>query len=143
MKLLNSWFDEIFIGKSKSFILPHCASVISAASSTVWKNEKFSLTEKKIRQMNHIVIFSKTLLSRYFCEKGVRENICNFHTVSSWAIFVSHTVEFTKFLYHLKNISWNQLFSKLFTKEIVFTEIFQKVVIQKFRKIHSVYQKPL
>ena len=49
-----------------------------------------------------------------------------------------HTVEFTKFLYHLKIISWNQLYSKLFTKEIVFTEIFQKVVIQKFRKIHSV-----
>ena len=40
--------------------------------------------------------------------------------------------------YHLKIISWNQLYSKLFTKEIVFTEIFQKLVIQKFRKIHSV-----
>ena len=30
------------------------------------------------------------------------------------------------------------MYSELFTKEIVFTEIFQKVVIQKFRKIHSV-----
>ena len=53
-------------------------------------------------------------------------------------VWTLHTVEFTKFLYHLKIISWNQLYSELFTKEIVFTEIFQKVVIQKFRKFHSV-----
>ena len=51
---------------------------------------------------------------------------------------VDHTVVLFKFLYHLKIISWNQLFGKLLTKEIVFTEIFQKVVIQKFRKIHNV-----
>ena len=61
----------------------------------------------------------------------IRVNFLYFHAVH-------HTVEFTKFLYHLKIISWNQLFSKRFTKEIVFTEIFQKVVIQKFCKIHSV-----
>ena len=46
-------------------------------------------------------------------------------------------MEFTKFLYHLKITSWNQSYTKLFTKEIGFTEIFQKVVIQKFRKIRS------
>ena len=37
-----------------------------------------------------------------------------------------HSVEFVKFLYHLRNLSWNQLYSKLFTKEIAFTEFFQK-----------------
>ena len=46
-------------------------------------------------------------------------------------------MELTKFLYHLKIISWNQLYSKLFTKEIVFTEIFQKVVVPKFRKMYT------
>ena len=28
---------------------------------------------------------------------------------------------------------------KVFTKEVVFTEIFQKIVIQKFRKLHSIF----
>ena len=42
------------------------------------------------------------------------------------------------FLNFCITISWNQLYCKLFTKEIVFTEIFQKVVLQKFSKIHSV-----
>ena len=49
-----------------------------------------------------------------------------------------HTVEFTKFLYHFRIISWNQFYSKLVTKEVVFTEFFQKIMIQKFRKIHIV-----
>ena len=48
--------------------------------------------------------------------------------------YITHSVEFTKFLYHLKFISWNQLHSKLFTEEVVFTKIFQKIVVQKFRK---------
>ena len=56
---------------------PHCA-----LWSTAWKNEKFSLTEKKIRQINYLVnSLVKPLLSRNFCEKSVRENFCNFHTV--------------------------------------------------------------
>ena len=42
---------------------------------TVWKKAKFSHTEKKIRQINYIVIC---------CEKRVRENFCNFHTVQLW-----------------------------------------------------------
>ena len=46
------------------------------------RNEKFSLTEKKFRQINYLVIsLVKPLLSRNFCEKSVRENLCNFHTV--------------------------------------------------------------
>ena len=49
-----------------------------------------------------------------------------------------HSVEFTKFLYHLRIISWNQFYSKLFTKQVIFTEIFQNFVIQKYRKLHSV-----
>ena len=42
----------------------------------------FSLTEKKIREINSLAIFLvKTLLSRNFCQKSVRENFRNFHTV--------------------------------------------------------------
>ena len=47
---------------------------------TVWKNEKISLTEKKFRQINYLVIsLLKPLFSRNICEKR-RENFCNFHT---------------------------------------------------------------
>ena len=62
------------------------------------------------------------LITRKFFEVGV--NFRNFHTDTTlWSLL--------NFLYHLKIISWNQLYSKLFTKEIVFTEIFQKLMIQK------------
>ena len=50
----------------------------------MWKNEKFSLTEKKFRQINYLVIsLVKPLLSRNFCQKSVRENFCNFHTMDT------------------------------------------------------------
>ena len=40
--------------------------------TTVWKNEKFSLTKKIFRQSNALVIsLIKTLLSRNFCQKCV------------------------------------------------------------------------
>ena len=61
---------------------------------TVWKNRKFSLTDKNFRQINYLVIsLVKPLLLRNFCEKIVREYFCNFHTVCSSP---------------LKKISWNQ-----------------------------------
>ena len=48
----------------------------------LWKNEKFTLTEKKFRQINYLVtLLVKPLLSRNFCQKWVRVNFCNFHTV--------------------------------------------------------------
>ena len=40
----------------------------------MWKNEKFSLTEKKFRQINYLVIsLAKPSFSRNFCGKSVRE----------------------------------------------------------------------
>ena len=54
---------------------------------------KFSLTEKKIRQINFLVIsLVKLLLSRNFCQKSVRENFRNFHTVRLRFVILSHTV---------------------------------------------------
>ena len=50
--------------------------------NTVWKNKKFSLTKKIFRQINSLVTYLvKLLLSRIFCQKCVRENSHNFHTV--------------------------------------------------------------
>ena len=41
--------------------------------SAVWKNEKFSLNEKKIRQINYLATsLVKPLFSRNFCENSVR-----------------------------------------------------------------------
>ena len=48
---------------------------------TLWKNEKFSFTEKNfVKSTRYLVIsLAKPLLSRNFCEKNVRENFRNFH----------------------------------------------------------------
>ena len=49
---------------------------------TVWKNAKFTLTQNFSRQINYLVILLvKSLLSRNFCQKRVRVNFRNFHTV--------------------------------------------------------------
>ena len=61
----------------------------------------------------------------------VESDFANFWSVVSRKIFQRDSV-----LVYFSTLC--NLFSKLFIKEIVFTEIFQKVVIQKFRKIHSV-----
>ena len=57
----------------------------------MWKDEKFSLTEKKIVKSKSLV---KTLLSRNFCEKSVRENLWNFHFDFSF-FYTSHCETFT------------------------------------------------
>jgi len=67
----------------------------------VWKNEKFTLTEIKFRQINYLVnSLVKPLLSRNFCQKSVRENFRYFHTV------------FTK-LWQLKHFSLNQILREI------------------------------
>ena len=74
-------------------------------NNTVWKNEKFSLTEKKIRQITYLVIsLVKPMLSRNFCKRSARENFCNFHTVNKM-LFVS--VKVPLFFCHLE-FTWSQ-----------------------------------
>ena len=49
---------------------------------TLWKFRKFTLTEKIFREITYLVIsLVKLLLSRNFCQKRVRVNCRNFHTV--------------------------------------------------------------
>ena len=51
---------------------------------TVWKLQNWSLIEKIFREINSLLIsLVKTLLSRNFCQKWVKENFWNFHTVES------------------------------------------------------------
>ena len=94
---------------------------------TIWKNEK-TLNGKIIRQINSLVIYLvKPLLSRNFCQKMVRVNFRNFHSVS-----MPHSVEKREILSHLKDISSNQLFSNLFSKTVTFTKSFTKMRQRKF-----------
>ena len=52
-------------------------------SITVWKNVKFTFTEKFFREINSLVTFLlKTLLSRNFYGKSVRIIFHHFHTVT-------------------------------------------------------------
>ena len=123
---------------------------------TVWKNEKFSLTEKKFRQINYLVIsLVKPLLSRNFCQKSVRENFYTVQLTEYWKDEkfsliekilreinslvaskkmvwrkIEHGSDLAKFPYCVaamqcgkmrnflspKFLSWNQLFSKCFSK---------------------------
>ena len=70
--------------------------------NTLWKLRKFTLTEKKIREITYLAIsLVKLLLSRNFCQKCVRVNSRNFHTVekveilSSSICFVKSTLYIT------------------------------------------------
>ena len=49
---------------------------------TLWKNEKFTLTKIFFCQINSLMIYLvNALLSRNFCQKRVKVNFRNFHTV--------------------------------------------------------------
>ena len=57
---------------------------INCTESTVWKNAKFTLTQKKIREIDFLITsLGKLLLSRNFFQKYVRVNFRIFHTVES------------------------------------------------------------
>ena len=49
--------------------------MLNQLDPTVWKNEKFTLTEKIFLQINYLVIMLvKTSFSRNFCQKTVKVN---------------------------------------------------------------------
>ena len=87
------------------------------------KNENFTLTEKKFRQITYLVLFIvKTLLSRNFCQK------CETKSQQ----FPNCGVEKWEILSHWKKISSNQLFSNFFSKTIVFTKFLRKKCEREF-----------
>ena len=65
----------------------------------MWKNEKFTLTKKIFRQINYFAIsLVNALLSRNFCQKSVRVNFCNFHTVYLQPSFILKKLTFWRFV---------------------------------------------
>ena len=64
-------------GKARLFI---SFVILNVDWITVWKNEKFTVAQKKFRQINSLVFsIVKTVLSRNFCHKSVRVNFHNTH----------------------------------------------------------------
>ena len=85
--LLSHFFGKNFVKPSLLLKKLLKSSFYNTTACTVWKNEKFSFTEKIFRQSNSLV---NTLISRNFCQKSVRENSRNFHTVRCAVINVKH-----------------------------------------------------
>ena len=101
---------------------------------TLWKNEKFTLTEIFFRQINSLVIYLvNALLSRNFCQKSVRVNLRNFHTVTLWK-----NEKFT-----LTKIFFRQINSLViyFVNVLVSRNFFQKTVRVNFHNFHTVYSQ--
>ena len=71
----------------------HCI-LYSIYFSTVWKTRNLLSLKKYFVKSPTVFILSfvKTLLWRNFCQKSVRVNLLNFHTV-----FSTHAVEITEF----------------------------------------------
>ena len=122
----------------------------------MWKNEKFSITEKKFRQINYLVIVNslvKPLLSRTFCEKSVREFLqfphCSNCEILYHAIFIVKSIQIwftlTEVLrkkvllsYYCK-ISWNQRVFINLMHSNMFSRNFFKWCISNFSKLFVQY----
>ena len=108
---------NIFFGETKFFIFPHCAVEISEIYSH-WKNIS----------SNHLFsnFFSKTITFTNFCQKCVRVNSRNFHTVYC-GHFDKKIVKAT-FLF---NSRFHELFVQC-TQCKKYANFFQKIRILKF-----------
>ena len=70
-------------------------------------------------------------------KKKMRKKLREIDCANFWqnsAIIMCQSVEFTKILYHVRIISWNQLFSKFFSKTIDFTKFLRKKCEREFLK---------
>ena len=97
---------------------------------TVWKNEKFSLTEKIFRQINSLVTcLVKPLHSRNFWQKCVRENLRNFHTVSLYFTGLYDASELHSKLQNLiwRFFSWNKVQTNYSVSTLEMT-IFREII---------------
>ena len=100
---------------------------------TLWKFQEFSLTEKIFREINSLVTsLVKTLVSRNFCQKRVRENSRNFHIVHC-------TVGKNKKFSLSKKTRSNQFFTSLFSKTVTFTKFLRWMRRDNSRNFQTVY----
>ena len=92
------------------FLVWNCHACMQYFFDTVWKNEKFTVTQIFFPSNQFIVkFFSKTLIWRNFCEKTVALKFRNFHSVS---------VEITGILSHLTHFWQKFRESNGFTKYV-------------------------
>ena len=108
----------------------------------VWKNDKFSLTEKKIRQINYLVIsLVKPLLSRKFCKKSVREIHCNYiHSVEKCKIYSRLTEKKFRQINYLVISLVKTLLSRNFCKRSLTVNFPHTCIVEK-REILSHWKK--
>ena len=67
-KFLKSWFHEKLFSGSEFLNFPHCEAALLHLK-TVWKNAKFTVTEKIFREINTLeTSVIKKLLSQNFCQ---------------------------------------------------------------------------
>ena len=75
------------------FLLQNTVWKIKPSHTTVWKNQKFSLTKNFFREINYLVTsLVKMMFSRNFCQKSVKENFRNFHSTlcTLWKFTLTH-----------------------------------------------------
>ena len=120
------WRNILSVGVNlRNFHSVHC---------TLWKLRKFTLTEKIFRQITYLVIsLVKLLLSQHFCQKSVRVDFRNFHTVV-YTVWKNEKFTLTS---HRRNISSNQL--ELFSKTLLSRNFGQKSVRVDFRNFQIVW----
>ena len=83
---------------------------------TVWKNAKFTLTEKIFRQINSLVTYLvKQLLSRNFCQNCVRMNSTAVWYVHNFENFPQSQIFFVKLMYS-RTLKWKSWFDGIFSK---------------------------
>ena len=92
----------------KPIVNPNLVYRVVYYTHCMWKLRKFTLTEKIFRQITYLVIsLVKLLLSRNFCQKCVRVNSRNFHTVK---VCTRNTLTLTNRIFrHIITISRNFL----------------------------------
>ena len=96
--LLSHFFGKNFVKPSLLLKKLLKSSFYNTTACTVWKNEKFSLTEKRFRETSYLVIpLVKTLLSRNFCQKRVRADFCNFHIMNCKCVEIAEILSRTFF----------------------------------------------
>ena len=80
------------------------------------------------------------MLSRTFCEKSVRENFCNFHTIARCARALWSLRNFCIMVFWKSSVKTTYLV-KSFTVKLISRNDSQ--VIQKFHKLHTVPTLPM
>ena len=121
----------------------------------IFSNLLIVITKKIFRQINYLVIFLvKTLLSRNFCQKCVRLNRSNFHTVTLWyrslkkfvkSILIYKRIESFLFLNKLISrnfhttykIPWNSFTRKLYYSELIWRKNLLGARVVNFSFFHS------